>query len=285
MKYLLFFVLTLATLGFSFGQLQVPQLSPSSTYKQIVGLTEVTVNYSRPSIRGRTIYGDLVPYDKLWRTGANQNTTITFADDVVFGGTKVQKGSYAIYTKPSKTQWKVILYNKTDNWGLPNPWDDNLVVAKVEAQLAELGLSLETFSIGINELHNDGGSLFIAWDNVVASVPIEVPTAEKATSSIEQTINNTPSGNDYYQAASYYQQEGLDLERALGWIDSAIEENAERYWYHRPRALILADLGRYQEALQSAKSSLKLAEAAGNTDYVRLNQKSIDDWSAKLEQD
>ncbi|MCY4254140.1 MAG: DUF2911 domain-containing protein [Flavobacteriaceae bacterium] len=282
MKYLALFVFTMVSIEFSFSQLQVPQPSPSSTLKQIVGLTEVTIQYYRPSIRGRTIFGDLVPYDKVWRTGANQNTTITFGDDVVFGGTEVPKGTYAIYTIPNQAKWKVILYNKTDNWGLPNSWDDRLVVAEVDAQLSQLGISLETFTIGINELRNSGGALFMAWDNIVATVPIQVPTTDKAMSSIKQTLDGTPSGNDYYQAASYYLQEELDLEKALVWLDIAIKENADRYWYHRPRSLILAELGRYQEAIEAAKSSLKFAQDAGNTDYVRLNQKSIDAWSAKL---
>ncbi|MCY4161018.1 MAG: DUF2911 domain-containing protein [Flavobacteriaceae bacterium] len=283
MKYLFFSFLMVVAIDFTSGQLQVPQPSPSSTFKQIIGLTEVTVNYSRPSIRGRVIYGDLVPYDKLWRTGANQNTTISFSDDVVFGGIEVPKGSYAIYTKPRKEKWKVILYNKTDNWGLPNSWNDDLVVAEVDAPLVDLEPSLETFLIGVDELHNNGGSLFLAWDDIVASVSIEVPTTEKAISSIEQAMNESPTGHDYYQAASYYQQEGLDAEKALAWIDRAIQENAERYWYHRPRALILANLGRYREAIDAAQSSLKFAEAAGNTDYVRLNEKSIENWSTKLE--
>ncbi len=282
MKYLAFFVFTILPIEFSFAQIQIPQPSPSSTLKQIVGLTEVTIKYYRPSVRGRTIFGDLVPYDEVWRTGANQNTMISFSDDVVFGGTKVPKGTYAIYTIPNQAKWKVILYNKTDNWGLPSAWDDNLVIAEVDAQLAQLVESLETFTIGINELHNNGGSLFIAWDHLVAKVPIQVSTTDKALSSIEQTLNGTPSANDYYQAASYYLQEELDLEKALVWLDKAIKENAERYWYHRPRALILAHLGRFQEAIEAAKSSSKLAQVVGNTDYVRLNQKSIDTWSAKL---
>ena len=283
MKRLIYAFTLFGIFSVAYGQVQTPQPSPSTEIKQVVGLTDVTIEYARPATRGRAIFGDLVPYDQIWRTGANANTKITFSDDVKIGDDLLQSGSYAIYTRPSKDTWQIYFYTKTDNWGLPNEWDENLVAATFITQVKHSDIKVENFTIEIRNLHNDGADLALAWDDVYVKIPFEVPTKQKALTSIENTLSANPSGNDYYAAASYYQQESKDLEKALGWINKAIEENSERYWYHRPRALVLADLGRYDEAIEAAQASLKLAETAGNTDYVRLNEKSIVKWTKKLE--
>ncbi|MCF8714240.1 DUF2911 domain-containing protein [Joostella atrarenae] len=263
------------------AQVTTPQPSPTSKLEQKVGLTEVTIAYSRPSMRGRAIFGELVPFGEVWRTGANQNTIVTFSDDVKIGGKDVKKGSYALFSKPNKNSWDVYFYNDTNNWGNPEKWDDSKVVAKVTATPYELPFEVETFTIDVDNLTNNGASLGIVWENTYVGVPFEVPTKEKATASIKKVMNGPQSG-DYYAAAVYYLQEGQDLDQAQEWMDKAISEQKEApFWMLRQKSLIQAKQGDTKGAIETAKKSLAAAEKAGNKDYVKLNQDSIAEWGAK----
>lgn len=261
------------------AQLQVPQPSPSSKMKQTVGLTEVTVEYSRPSMRGRTIFGDLVPYDALWRTGANKNTMIKFSDDVMIGDQELKAGKYAIFTKPSATSWEVLFYTDTENWGVPKAWDESKVAAKTTAAVYPIPMPIETFTITIDDLHNNGGTLGMMWEKAYVGVKFEVPTAKKAGKSIDMAMAG-PSAGDYYQAASYYLDEDKDLGKAKEWIDKAVTMNDKAYWLMRKQSLIYAKLGDKKGAVAAAKKSLAAAEEAGNSDYVKLNKDSLKEWGA-----
>lgn len=273
----LFALLTLAVNA----QMQTPQPSPSSALEQMVGLTEVEVEYARPSMKGRTIFGDLVPYEKLWRTGANKNTTISFSDDVKIGGKDLKAGEYAIFTRPGEAVWEVIFYTDTENWGTPRNWDASKVAATVKAEVMKMPMDVETFTITIDDLTNNGANLGILWEDVYVGVPFEVPTAEKAQKSIESTMAG-PSGRDFYLAASYYYEEGLDMEKAREWIDKAVamDTKGEQYWVLRRQSLIHAKLGDKKAAIAAAKKSLAAAEAAGNQDYVKMNKESLMEWGA-----
>ncbi|SNY99717.1 DUF2911 domain-containing protein [Flagellimonas pacifica] len=259
------------------AQLQTPQPSPSSKLKQTVGLTEVEVEYSRPSMRGRAIFGDLVPNDKLWRTGANKNTTISFSDDVTIDGQEVKAGSYAIFTKPGQSSWEVIFYADTNNWGTPQKWDDSKVAAKTTVEVYPLPVDIETFTITIDDLHNNGATLGMMWEKAYVGVKFEVPTLAKAQKSIE-TVMAGPGAGDYYSAASYYFEEGKDLNKAKNWIDKAVELRPDAYWVMRRQSLIYAKLGDKKGAIAAAKKSMEVAEKAGNADYVELNKKSLKEW-------
>ncbi|MCX2680843.1 DUF2911 domain-containing protein [Galbibacter sp. EGI 63066] len=262
------------------AQVETPQPSPSAKLTQEVGLTEVTIDYSRPSMRGRTIFGDLVPYDAIWRTGANENTVITFSDDVKIGGKELKKGAYAIYTKPGKESWEVYFYTATDNWGNPQEWDDSKVAAKVTAETFNLPFDVETFTMDIDNLSNDGASIGIFWEKTYVGVPFEVPTSEKALASIEKVMNG-PSAGDYYSSAVYYLQSDKDLDQAQEWIDKAISmQNGVPFWMLRQKSLIQAARGNKKEAIKTAKESMAAAEKAGNQDYVELNKKSLKEWGA-----
>lgn len=261
------------------GQLQTPAPSPFSKIEQKVGLTDVTVEYSRPSMKGRTIFGDLVPYDKLWRTGANARTKITFSDDVKFGGTDVKAGSYGLLTIPGMSSWDVILYEEANGGGTPSEWDDAKVAAKVSAQVNALPWDVESFTIVIGELSNTGASLGFFWEKSSVMVPFEVPTDAIATKSIEAAMAG-PSGNDYFSAASYYFESGKDLEKAKGWIDKAVEMNENAFWMMRVQSLIYAKTGDTKGAIEAAKRSLEVAKKAGNDDYVRMNTASLKEWGA-----
>ena len=261
------------------GQITTPAPSPAAKISQTVGLTDVTVEYSRPSMRGRTIFGDLVPYDKLWRTGANKNSMITFSDDVTIAGQKVKSGSYAVYTKPGLTSWEVIFYADTNNWGTPQNWDDSKVAAKANIEVYTMPMDVESFTMSIDALHNNGATLGILWANVYIGVPFEVPTSEKAVKSIESVMNG-PSANEYFAAASYYFQEGKDLAKAKEWIDKAVSMNDKAFWMMRSQSLIYAKMGDTKGAIEAAKKSMAVAEAAGNADYVKMNKDSLKEWGA-----
>lgn len=263
------------------AQMQTPQPSPSSELEQMVGLTEVEVEYARPSMKGRTIFGDLVPYGQLWRTGANKNTTVSFSDDVKIGGKDVKAGEYAIFTKPGEAVWEVIFYTDTENWGTPRNWDASKVAATVKVEVMKMPMKVETFTITIDDLTNNGANLGILWEDVYVGVPFEVPTAEKAQKSIESTMAG-PSARDLYSAASYYYEEGLDMEKAREWIDKAVamDTKGEQYWVLRRQSLIHAKLGDKKAAIAAAKKSLAAAEAAGNQDYVKMNKDSLMEWGA-----
>ncbi|PRX55196.1 DUF2911 domain-containing protein [Flagellimonas meridianipacifica] len=261
------------------AQLQTPQPSPFSKMTQTVGLTEVTVEYSRPSMRGRTVFDNLVPYDKLWRTGANKNTMVSFSDDVTVDGQTLKAGDYAIYTKPGKASWEVIFYSDTNNWGTPREWDDSKVAAKTTAEVFPIEFPIETFTITIDDLHNNGATLGLMWEKAYVGVKFEVPTAKKADESITRVMAG-PSASELYAAASYYYEEGKDLNKAKEWIDKAVSMNDKAYWVMRRQSLIYAKLGDKKGAIDAAKKSLAAAETAGNQDYVKLNKDSLKEWGA-----
>ena len=259
------------------AQIKTPQPSRAAKLEQMVGLTKVNIEYSRPSMRGRTIYGDLVPYNKLWRTGANANTTVSFDTNVTIDGKELKKGTYAVYTVPNEENWDVVFYTDANNWGTPAKWDDSKVALKTNVKAYEIEEEIETFTILFDDLHNNGATLGLLWSNIYVGVKFEVPTEAIAVKSIESVING-PSANDYFQAATYYHTSGKDLNQALMWIKKATESENPRFWHLRRMSLIQADLGDKKGAIATAKKSLALAEKAGNADYVKMNKESIAEW-------
>jgi hypothetical protein len=260
------------------AQIKTPQPSPSSKIEQTVGLTNVTLEYSRPSMRGRVVFGDLVPYGQLWRTGANANSKITFSDNVIIDGQELKKGTYAIYTIPYEKTWNVLFYNDATNWGNPQKWDDSKVAAKTTVAIQPMDMKVETFTLSIDDIENGSAVLGILWENVYVGVKFEVPTDKTALKSIE-TVMAGPTKNDYFQAATYFHTEGKDLKQALVWIKKATEGSDPAFWYLRRMSLIQADLGDKTGAIATAKLSLAGAEKANNADYVKMNKESIAAWS------
>ncbi|SIS55020.1 Protein of unknown function [Zobellia uliginosa] len=261
------------------AQIATPAPSPASKLQQTVGLTEVTVEYSRPSMRGRTIFGGLLEYGKLWRTGANARTKVTFSDDVKVDGQELKAGSYALYTKPGKTSWEVFFYTEVDGGGTPKEWDDSKVAAKTTVQVYQLPVDIETFTITWDDLGTNSANLGLMWERTYVAVPVEFPTDSKVMASIEKTMAGSPKADDYYAAAVYYSSEGKDIKKASEWMDKAmsmIEEPA--FWQLRQQSLIQAKSGDKKAAIKTAKKSLKKAKEAGNDDYVKMNTESIKEW-------
>lgn len=281
MKKLLLFAVVLCV-SFTFqAQVTTPQPSPFSKVEQKVGLTDITLEYSRPGVKDRKIFGDLVPFGKLWRFGANKNTTITFSDDIVFAGQNVKAGSYAIYATPGESLWEVYLYSDTNNWGTPEQWDESKVAAIAKVQVYPVPFSVESFTLDINSITNKGASLEMIWEKTYFAVPFEVPTDDKVLTSINDVLGGTPTSNDYFSSAVYYLQENKDIKQAKEWIDKAIKmEEKPQFWKLRQQSLIYAKAGDTKGAIEIAKKSLEGAKEAGNDDYVKLNMDSLKEWGA-----
>ncbi|WP_310557894.1 DUF2911 domain-containing protein [Flavobacterium sp.] len=263
------------------AQVKTPQPSPKSTLTQIVGLTTVEIVYSRPSAKGRDVFNNLVPFGKLWRTGANENTTISFSDDVVIDGKTLPKGKYALYTTPKADNWEFIFYTLTDNWGNPDTWDDTKVALKTTVKSEHIDRFVESFTIGINNIDNNFAHLELSWEKTIVALKFEVPTAKTAMASIDKVLAG-PGAGDYFSAAQYLFQSNGDLTKALTYVNKALEMNTDKpFWYNRLKSLIQAKQGDKNGAIATAKISLASAEAAKNQDYVKMNKDSIAEWSKK----
>ncbi len=277
MKRVLLSLFALACFGLtSKAQIQTPAPSPASELTQMVGLTEVTITYSRPSMKGREIFGKntLVPYGQMWRTGANAATKFAFDNGVTLGGKKLEAGEYAVLTKPNAKNWQVMLYPyESGSW---NSYVEKEPAVVFTVPVRQVDMTAQTFTINVANLTNNSADIVLRWANTMVAIPMEVNTKEQAMASIKRAMGG-PTANDYYAAASYLHDEGEDLEKALEYIQKANAENP-RFWTMRREALILHDLGQVSEAITAAEKSMKMAKEAGNMDYVRMNQASLDQW-------
>lgn len=264
------------------AQVKTPAPSPKAVLNQAVGLTDVTLEYSRPSSKGRAVFGDLVPFGKLWRTGANANSTITFSDDVVIKGTMVPKGKYAIYTTPKADMWEVILYSTTDNWGTPENWDVTKVAVSTNVDPIMLNHPVETLTMSINNLTNDSATLDISWEKTMVSLKFEVPTRKSAMASIDKALAG-PTASDYFSSAQYFYSADIDTKKALEYVNKGVAMSGDNvpFWQLRLKSLIQAKSGDKAGAIVTAKQSLAAAEKAKNNDYVKMNNDSIKEWSKK----
>jgi hypothetical protein len=263
------------------AQLKTPQASPKATVFQTVGLTDIEIVYCRPAARGRAVFGNLVPFGKIWRTGANENTTISFSEDVVIDGKTLPKGKYALYTIPKIESWEVIFYSTTNNWGNPEVWNEANVVLRTTVKEEALSKPVESFTIGISNLDANYAYLDMAWENSSVSMKFEVPTQKVTLANIEKALAGPTSG-DYFSAAQYIYQSNGDNAKALNYIDKALDMSTEKpYWYTRLKSLIQAKLGDKKGAIETANISLAAAETAKNQDYVKMNRESIAEWSKK----
>jgi hypothetical protein len=263
------------------AQLKTPQASPKATVFQTVGLTDVEIVYCRPAARGRAVFGNLVPFGKIWRTGANENTIISFSDDVVIDGKVLPKGKYSIYTVPKIENWEVIFYSTTNNWGNPETWNEANVVLRTTVKEDAMNKAVESFTIGVNNLTIDSATLDFAWENSSASMKFTVPTQKEVLASIDKVLAG-PTSADYFAAAQYLYQSNGDIAKAKSYMDKAMEMSTEKpYWYTRQKSLIHARAGDYKGAIETANLSLVAAETAKNQDYVKMNRESISEWSKK----
>ena len=279
------FTLLLFTVNLSFSQINTPRVSPASEVEQMVGLTEIEIEYSRPSMRGREVFGNLVPFGKVWRTGADNSTKISFDTDVIISGKTIQSGTYSIFSIPNKESWEIIFYSDVELWGVPRDWSDNKIVFSSMFDVKKLKKSntVETFTISFNDLTNNDVNMNISWENTSVDIKIEAPTRSMVESDINKVLSDNPKPSDYYAAAVFYRQENINLDKALEWMNKAIEMNeSPRFWQYRQQSLIMAANDKFVEAVDAAKKSLNLAIEADNQDYIKMNRESIAEWSKKL---
>ena len=280
MKKILLSLILVGSITFGNAQVKAPQPSPSSTVKQTIGLSEVMVEYSRPSAKDRKIFGELVPMDQLWRTGANGSTDITFANDAIFGGVKISAGKYALYSIPSKSDWEIILYKDTEIWGAPKELKDDLVAAKVKVKSEKNPMHQESFQIGFQDFKMDRANLTISWEKTMVKVPIFIDSQKEVLASINSTLSSkTAKGSDFHQAANYYFENGMDLKKALEYTKKANELQPDTFYMLRLQSEIEAANGMKKEAIATAKKSLELSKKANNDDYVKMNTDNISKWS------
>ncbi len=261
----------------SFGQapkLEFPAASPACTIKQRVGITDFEIVYSRPSMKGRQIFGNVVPYDAVWRTGANAATRISFSTPVKLNGTEIAAGAYALYTIPGKDEWTIILNKGVGQSG--TQYDEKADVVRFKAQPAALqDTTLETFTIEFTQLRDESAVIYLAWEKTIVPIKVELELTSKLVPQIEAAMAAPDGRKPYDQAAMFYYDHDQDLKKAAKWVDAAIAEREAYYMVHL-KAKILAKLGDKAGALAAAKRSSELASQAKDKAYVKLNQDLID---------
>lgn len=255
-------------------QLQFPAASPAATVKQRVGITDIEITYARPSKKGREIFGGLVPWNQVWRTGANNAPKITFSTDVTLNGHKVPAGTYELFTIPGQNEWTVIVHKNMSQWGSYN-YDAANDVLRFQAKPAATEKTVETFAIGFNDLRDESATLYFAWDKV--RVPVQVTVDVKGTliPQIEAAMAAEGGRKPYFQAAMFYFDHNIDLKKAGEWMDAALAQRDDMFWGHYHRARLHAATGNKDAARASAAKSIEIARKAGGPvadEYVRLNE-------------
>jgi hypothetical protein len=299
-KSILLVVLVVASL-FAEAQVQTPSASPAGSVSTQVGLTDIKIEYFRPSIKGRTIFGEeggaaqpvasaskkkgsapqapaappLLPYGKIWRTGANSGTKITFSDDVTVEGTKVPKGEYLLFSWPGAAEWTLSLYKDTKLGGNTANYDESQEVAKFKVKSEKLADKVETLTFNIGDIAADNKSakIQLAWENTSVKFNVGVSYEDKVMKSIQANTQVQPY--NYFQAAVYYLENGKDLNQALDWMNKAAEGMQNPFWVLYQKARIQKGLGDTAGAKATANASLEGAKAAGNRDYEMMNQELL----------
>ncbi|NEU09280.1 DUF2911 domain-containing protein [Flavihumibacter sp. R14] len=254
--------------------IKLPAASPLQTIKQEFALSEISVSYSRPSVKGRKIMGDLVPYNnQVWRTGANQPTKITFGEDVKIEGNAIPKGEYALYSIPGKDEWTFILSKNTALWGsMGYKQSDDLV--RFKAKPSTLPFSTETFTILFGNITSQSLEVQLVWENTAVGFTVNTDVDSRIMKQIETAMAPTDR-KPYYEAASYYYESGKDLKQAFQWASKAVEQSPDKYWVEHLKAKIQLKMGDKKGAISSATSSMGNAKTQNNPDYVALNEKLI----------
>ena len=258
-------------------KIEFPQASPLASVKERVGVTGVSIEYSRPSARERKIFGGLVPYGSIWRTGANAATKITFSTDVKVGGTAVPAGSYALFTIPGESEWTVILSKVVDDqWGsyAYNPKDDQ---ARVKVKSVAMAEPLETMTIGLQDLHAGKANLVIAWEKTKVPIELDTDVVGKLKPQIEAAMAGSGE-KPYFAAAMFYYENDVDMALAKEWIEAAAKKQPDAVWIVYRKGLILKKAGDKEGAMAAAKQARELAlkeEGELKAEYTRLSENLI----------
>jgi tetratricopeptide (TPR) repeat protein len=251
------------------AQVKMPAPSPGQTIKQDFALGTIEVKYSRPVAKGRKVFGDLVPFNKLWRTGANAATIIKFTDAVEIKGKRIDTGSYALYTIPGTDTWEIILNKGLTNWGVDG-YKESEDVVRVKVKPEITSNNTETLIIGIGDITPESAAIYLKWATTLVAVPIKTDIKSTIRSQIEASTTGTAANGAAYQAAAnFYYDMDKDYDKALVFVDKAIALDAKAYWLFLLKAKTQKELGDKKGAKASAEICIKMAEAGKNADYVR----------------
>lgn len=272
MKKIVLSVAFLCALSYADAQIKMPAPSPAQTVKQEFGLSNVELSYSRPVKKGRKIFGDLVPYNAVWRTGANGPTTLTFGDNVIIGGKEIPAGKYGLLSIPGAASWTLIITKQTDVTS-PAAYKQDQDVVRVTAKVKPSGTSVENFTIQFDNIQPESCDLVISWDKSTVTLPIKINVDARIMASIEESMKSDKPA--YFQSAFYYLESGKDLKQAETWFAKAVEAQPNAFWIRYQQARTFAKLGKKAQAKEAALKSKELANAANNQDYVTLNNKLI----------
>lgn len=271
MKKLFLGLAALAVFNFTQAQgLKTPSASTSQTVKQEFGLGSIELSYSRPNTKGRTIFGDLVPFGAVWRTGANTATTLTFSEEVIIGGKKIPAGKYGLLSIPGAAEWTIIITKQLDVTS-PSAYKQEMDVVRVTAPTVAMPYSVESFMIFFENVSTNSLELMMIWEKTAVSLPIKVDIDSKIMAQIDNLMNT--DNKPYFNAAMYYIDNNKDLNKAAGWLEQATTQTPNAYWVWYQKARCLALLGKKAEAMTASVKSLELAKAGKNPDYVTLNEK------------
>jgi len=254
------------------AQVKMPAPSPTQTIKQDFAMGNIELTYSRPSAKGRKVFGDLVPYNKLWRTGANGATIIKFSDPVEIKGKRVDTGSYALYTIPGAESWEIILNKGLKNWGVDG-YKESEDVIRIMVEPMKMKNNIETFTMQFADIKGESCELHIMWAKTAVVIPITASIREKVKAQIEAAMQTEKK--PYWQAAQFYNEYEKNSTKALEYASKAVEANPKAFWMWLYKARIQKDLGDKAGALVSAQKSLELATAEKNDDYIKMNEELI----------
>lgn len=235
---------------------QMPQASPGVTLQQGFSTSFIKIEYSRPSMNGRKIFGDLVPFDAVWRTGANASTKITFGEEVFIGDGQLKPGTYALFTIPGEREWKVIFNSDTQGWGAGS-FDEKKNDLSISIPAEYVKENKESFSITLENLTKNTADIVLGWADVRISIPVKADNHERIMEYLKKELSGEKP--PYFRAASYMLETGEDLKSALRYVDAAIKEVPEAYYMYWTKAQIQDQLGLQKEAIESAKFAAELA--------------------------
>lgn len=261
------------TLNAQAQQLKTPAPSPTQTLDQAFALSNIKIEYSRPSVKGRTIFGDLVPYGKIWRTGANQSTKITFGDDVKVEGQALAAGTYAMYTIPNKDSWEIMFYKDLKLGGNTSEYKTDQEALRVKVKPATTAAKTETFTMNVSDMTANSANIELLWDMTRVAINVTTEIDSKIMKNIESSM--AKDSRPYFQAANYYYENDKDLNKALEWINIAAEQNPKAYWISHTKAKIQYKMKDYKGAIATAEKSMAVAKEEKDDTYVALNQKLI----------
>ena len=270
MKKLIFPIALLMMFNAAIAQtLRVPSASTSQTIKQEFGLGTIEIAYSRPNAKGRAIFGDLVPFDAVWRTGANNATTVSFSEEVMIGDKKIAPGKYGLLSIPGKNEWTLIITKQVDVTS-PSAYKQEQDVVRVAVKPTIVSSPVETFTISIVNVKTNSADIVISWEKTAVILPVRVDLDGKIMAQIDNLMN--ADNRPYFNAAMYYLDNNKDLNKAAEWLEKASAQSPTAYWVWYQKARCLSLLGKKSEAMAASSKSLDLAKAAKNPDYVTLNE-------------